>query len=59
MGADRQVLAHEHARHHHVVLPLLVRLDALVVVVAPVDRPVQHLLDTQATHLVVVLKDIV
>jgi hypothetical protein len=41
------------------VLPLLVRLDALVVVVTPVNRAVEHLLDTQATHLVVVLQDIV
>lgn len=59
VGADGEVLAHEHARHHDVVLPLLVRLDALVVVVTPVNRAVEHLLDTQATHLVVVLQDIV
>ena len=59
VGADREVLTHEHASHHHVVFPLLVRLDALVVVITPVDGAVEHLLDTQATHLVVVLQDIV
>lgn len=45
LRADAESLTHEHARHHDVVLPVLIRLDALVVVLAPSNGRFDHLLD--------------
>lgn len=59
MRAYAQVLTHEHASHHDVVLPLLIWLDTLVIVITPVNGTVQDLLDAQAAHLILVLKDVV
>ena len=41
------------------MLPLLVRLDALVVVLSPSDGLVEHLLDAESIHFVLVFEDVV
>ena len=53
--ANAQILTHEHAGHHYVVLSLLIWLDTLVVVITPVNGTVQDLLDAQAAHLILIL----
>lgn len=59
LRADAQIFGHQHTSHHHVVLPLLIRLDALVKVVAPRDRLVDYLLDAETLHLGFVHQDVV
>ena len=59
LRADAKGLTHEHASHHDVVLPVLVRLDPLVVIVTPSDGLVDDLLDSKSLHLVLILQDVV
>ena len=59
MRADAQVLAHEHAGHHNVMLPLFIRLNALVEIITPVDGAVKDLLNAETAHLIIVLQDVV
>lgn len=59
LTANAEILGHEHACHHDVVLPLFVWLDAFVVVIAPGDWLVEDLLDAKSSHFVFVFKDVV
>ena len=59
LGANAEVLRHEHAGHHDVVLPLLIGLDSLVVVVSPSDGLAEDLLDSKPSHLHFVLQDVI
>ena len=54
LRADAESLTHDHARYHDVVLPVLVWLDAFLVIFSPSHGLINHLLNAKTLHLIFV-----